>query len=431
MPTSVVKPGSLSRNAIPLSLTLAPALRGRGEGARALLLLATLASAAAHAQDGGTPSLLDQLDAAAGGPAATSAPAPAPNFLVRAFQSLNPDLSVILDLAGGWAERAPLRLAGDDPDLKGDAAHPGAGFTVQEAEFGFSAVVDPYFRGDVFLTIPNLEGLEVEEAMVTTTGLPWGLQVKAGAFRSAFGRQNGQHLHVQDFTRRPLVNAAYLGTDGLKGPGLQLSWLAPLPFFLQLDVEAFSLAPPDSLDQPTSFGGGARTDFTWAAELKAFAPLSDALSVAGGLSFATGLSPGLTGRPELEGARSWLYGADLMVKYKPPNQAGGYFALTWTTEYLVRKLGREVDGGVYTQLVAQVARRWSVGLREDVLGLPASSLQPLTSRTSASVSFIASEFARLRAYVEREFTHDPAIPDSLGAYLVLEVSLGAHGAHAF
>ena len=81
----------------------------------------------------------------------------------------------------------------------------------------------------MYLTIPNLTGIEVEEAFATTTSLPWNLQVKAGSFRSAFGRQNGQHLHVQDFTRRPLVNSAFLGTDGLRGPGLQVSWLTPLP----------------------------------------------------------------------------------------------------------------------------------------------------------------------------------------------------------
>jgi hypothetical protein len=392
-----------------------------------------LSSALAYAQDAGVPaepSLLDALDQAAGG-AAASPGAPSSNPIVRAFQSLNPDISVILDGVAGSSQRAPLRLAGDDPDLGGDATHAAAGFTLQEAELGFQAVVDPYFRADVFLTVPNLSGVEVEEAMVTTTSLPADLQVKAGVFRSALGRQNGQHLHVQSFTRRPLLNAAYLGTDGLRAPGVQVSWLLPVPFFLQLDVEAFSVGAPENLSQPTTFGGGARTDFTYAAELKAFAAASESLSISGGLNFATGLSPGLETNPELTGARSYLSGADLYVKFKPANEADSYFNVAWTTEYFARKLGRFVDAGLYSQVVVQVARRWSVGLREDVLGLPASELQPLTSRTSLSIGFTATEFARMRAYVEREFAHSAVVSDSWGAYFLLEVSIGAHGAHAF
>jgi hypothetical protein len=400
---------------------------------RAVLLLLVGWSVAAGAEDAGVPagpSLLEELDAAALAPPPGS-PAPSTNPVARFFQSLNPDLSVLVDGVVGYSERAPLRLAGDDPDLGGDTSHPAAGFMLQELEVGFQAVVDPYFRADVFLTIPNLKGLEVEEAVISTTSLPADLQVRVGVLRSALGRQNGQHLHSQDFTRRPLLNAAYLGTDGLRAPGVQVSWLAPLPFFLQLNLEAFSVAPADAADPPTSFGGGARTDLTWAAELKAFAPITESLSASAGLDFATGLAAGHLDPLGLAGPRTFLYGGNLYVKWKPPNEVEGAFSLAWTTEYFVRKLGRYLDGGVYTQLVAQVARRWTVGLREDVLGVPASAVQPLTSKTALSVGFVATEFARLRAQVEREFSHGGAAGDSWGGYLVVEISMGAHGAHAF
>ena len=206
-------------------------------------LLDQLDAAAASTVDAGAApasSLLDELDAAAGAPVVKPVTAPSPNIFVRAIQSLNPDMSVILDGVAGYSQRAPLRLSGDDPDLGGSASTEAAGFNMQEVEFGFQGAVDPYFRADVFLTIPNLSGLEVEEAFVTTSSLPLDLQVKAGIFRSALGRQNGQHLHTQSFTRRPLLNASYLAADGLRAPGAQVSWLAPLPFFLQLNLEAFS-----------------------------------------------------------------------------------------------------------------------------------------------------------------------------------------------
>src|SRR5581483_3620380 len=222
----------------------------------ALLLVALAFPAAAQQADGGVPEDLQkelekaiQSDQSAaqkqGQPGAPAPPAAVahsagatPQTLPRGSQSLNPDISAIVDADLGYVRRAPQLLSGDDPDLHADGTRHALGAAVQEVELAFSAIVDPYFKGEVYLTIPNLDGIEVEEAFATTTSLPWNLQVKAGSFRGAFGRQNGQHLHVQDFTRRPLINAAFLGADGMRGPGVQVSWLSPLPFFLTLSAEA-------------------------------------------------------------------------------------------------------------------------------------------------------------------------------------------------
>ena len=385
------------------------------------------------------PSLSEQIEAAAGGttspaaaPVAAATPAP------RAFQSLNPDISVIVDGTAGYGNRPSYSTAGDDPVLKGGSSDRPAGFTLQELEVAFQAVVDPFFRADVFLTIPNLEKLEVEEAVITTTSLPAGFQVRAGIFRSAFGRQNGQHLHLQDFTRRPLINEAFLGPDGLRAPGVQVSWLFPTSFFLQLSAEAFSVPRPDDTGHLTSFGGGKSTDLTYTTELKVFLPVGEALSLYGGVNAAFGKST----FPR-DGASTSVEGVDLYVKYKPPNVAGGYFSLAWTTEYFLRQVqplttGESVaqDGGLYTQLVFQVARQWFLGARQDFLGLPESSLQPRVERTSLSVTFVFSEFARLRLYGEHETSRSIGPPEgsnpaSYAAYLQLEVGIGAHGAHPF
>src|SRR5438094_2713131 len=372
------------------------------------------AAAAAAAAQGQSTAATQAPASATGG---TAPPVP----LVRGTQSLNPDVSAILDAEGGYQRRPLLFVNGDDPLLRSEEGKKAAGFAVQEVELAFSAIVDPYFRADVFLTIPNLTGLEVEEAFATTTSLPWNLQAKAGSFRSAFGRQNGQHLHMQDFTRRPLVNAAFLGADGLRGPGAQISWLAPLPFYLTLYAEAFSLGAPEApgsdvtLPPPVAtFGGGEPHDLTYAAEAKAFFPFGDAWSVYLGLSGATGVSPGLlqptAAGPNVLGAnrRSYLVGADVYLKWKPPNVAAGYNSLAWQTEAIWRHLDDSADvpggwdGGVYSQVVLQVARRWFLGLRGDVLGIPTSSSLGRTLRGAASITFQASEFARVRAYLEAE-----------------------------
>ena len=407
------------------------------------------------------PSALPGNTAAGGGRAEPQSAA------ARAFQSLNPDISAILDANAGYEHRGVAYRNGDDPDLRGGPDTKGAGFAVQEVELALSAVVDPYFKGEIYLTIPNLSGLEVEEAFATTTSLPGNFQVKAGSFRSAFGRQNGQHLHVQDFTRRPLVNAAFLGPDGLRGPGAQVSWLTPLPFYLVLYGEAFSLPSRGTpatdaaapVDPVSSFAGGTATDLTYLGVAKVFVPLADDLSLYAGVSTARGVSPGWLGvglasftNPSATGAsrRSTVLGADTYLKYKPLNESQSYFSLAWQTEAIFRHfeagsgLADEWDGGLYSQVVMQLARRWILGLRGDVLGLPSSSVMSRVLRGTASLTFAASEFARVRAYGEVENVSPgsggPFLPTAVAAadpqstfaaYLQLEFSIGAHGAHPF
>ncbi|TMA27395.1 MAG: hypothetical protein E6J78_10355 [Deltaproteobacteria bacterium] len=390
--------------------------------------------------------------------AVTGSTGTVPQTLMRGAQSLNPDISAILDATMGWQRRAPQFLNGDDPNLHGDTAH-ALGFTAQEVEVAASAVVDPYFKGEVYLTIANLSGLEVEEAFATSTSLPWNLQVKAGSFRSAFGRQNGQHLHVQDFTRRPLINAAFLGDDGLRGPGAQVSWLAPLPFFLTFYAEALSVSnAPASIDGPLpepvkSFGANVAQRPTLTAEAKFFLPFGEEWSLYGGLNFASGESPGLSvasGGTMGAGRQTQLFGADVYVKWKPANVAQTYGSVAFQAEVVVRHLAAgdgladDWDGGAYGQAVVQFARRWFVGARGDLIGLPASSVTARTARGAVDLTFQGSEFMRIRAYAELEKGNISFADQSVGMLLPavqpswapalffqLEISIGAHGAHPF
>lgn len=368
--------------------------------------------------------------------------APTPPSQLRTTQSptgsglMNPEISVILDSVAGAASQPRRSSAGDDPDFAGPAGTSTGGFAIQEVEIGFQSTVDPYLQANVFLTIPNLEGVEVEEAYAVTTGLPAGLQLKAGIFRSATGRQNEQHLHVQDFSLRPLINQSYLGSDGLRSPGAQLSWLLPLPFFLRLTAEALSVAP--SAESPT-FGGALRRSPTLGGNAKTFLPLSPSWSLFVGGSCVTGHAPpaGFTGDSELvaDGPRAVLAGGDLYLKYMPPNRVASYFTLALQSEYFWRHIWGDLtnssqsDAGFYVQVVAQLARRLHAGARFDRVGAPSSALQPKGDRMSAMVMFTPSEFSRVRLQGGRERIGDgDAIYEAL---LLLEFSIGAHGAHPF
>lgn len=352
---------------------------------------------------------------------------------------LNPALSFILDGTFGYYGRdngqfatLGLPIAGDDPsDVR-------QGFGVQEIEVAAQAAIDPYIEGAVFLTIPNLEGLEVEEGYLVTTSLPANLQIKAGTFRSQFGRNNTQHLHMQNFTRRPLMTSLLFGADGLRGPGAQVSVLLPLPWFATLYGEAFSIPTPEDPEILSTFGGGVRrvpADLTYTAVLEQYWGPTESTSILLGANFATGKAfdcPGPCADPGLASdPRSYLFGGDLYLKWKPPNVARSYSSLQWTTEVFARRL-EGVPGTVgagYTEPVLQVARRFFVGARLDITGLPSGPGVPRRYGTAASLTFTPSEFSRVRLYAQ-ELT-GPGAPATTVGFLQVEYSMGAHGAHPF
>ena len=77
------------------------------------------------------------------------------------------------------------------------------GFNARNVELAFDGAVDPYFEGFANIVFKldndNQTDVEVEEAFMQTTSLPFNLQLKAGQFFAAFGRLNPTHPHTWDF----------------------------------------------------------------------------------------------------------------------------------------------------------------------------------------------------------------------------------------
>src|SRR6266498_3571546 len=120
------------------------------------------------------------------------------------------------------------------------------GFNARNIELALDGAVDPYFEGFANIVFKldndNETEVEVEEAFMQTTNLPFNLQLKGGQFFAAFGRLNPVHPHAWDFVDDSLVNGLFLGPDGLRGVGAQLSWTLPTPWYLLCFVVRW--APP-------------------------------------------------------------------------------------------------------------------------------------------------------------------------------------------
>jgi hypothetical protein len=350
-------------------------------------------------------------------------------------QSLNPDLAAILDLAGGWRSAGhPGGVGGHDPQ--------GNGLTLQALELALGAAVDPFFRFDASILASGAHGVELEEAFATTLGLPGGLQARAGQFLTRFGRLNPTHPHAWDFADAPLVNGLFLGPDGARGAGAELSWLTPLPWFAEL---VGSATGPDleALGEGAGTGVKGPRDLVYTLALKQFFTLSDDWSLLWGLSGqAAPVTPGTADR-------ATLVGGDLLLAWRPvdsPQRA----AVTLQLEGMGRR--RQVGGarlddwGGYASLVWKPLLRWEAGLRGDLVRVlergpqdPGPPEGPLAvaaadladrARGSAQLTFYPSHFSRLRLQGGLE-TREGTAGTEWSVMLALEVVAGAHGAHKY
>jgi len=393
-------------------------------------------------------------------PAAFSSSSPSPLRLI--------DLSFDLLGAGGYstareADLRQLEAGGHDPKNRG--------FTLQNVELTFAGVVDPYLRGDAHIVLLIDESgetaIELEEAWLSTLDLPFHLQLEAGQFFTEFGRLNPTHPHSWDFVDQPVVNSRFFGPDGLRSPGVQLSWLAPLPFFAELvfsaqnshgeTVISFRNAPEETVAGRQLIERDVRglADVLYLTRLRTSFDLAEDLTLVGGLSALFG--PNATATD----THTRIYGADVYFKWRPLESNQGWPFLAWQTEALWRRYqaapvldaegaeaaGRTTldDAGLYSQLLWGFSRPWVVGVRYDrargertAFSLPdgdyASSLDALRDsrqRYSAVLSYYPSEFSKLRLQYNYDRAEFRSASDAHSAYVQFEILFGAHGAHKF
>jgi hypothetical protein len=415
--------------------------------------------------------LIAMLFATQGTPAQEAQPVTALSGLQRSFQSFNPDVSAIVDLYyhADDSEEGISHILGEMSGfghVHSDGEHhhhgPDEGFNLRHLELQFSAEADPYFKGSAIAAI-DVDGAEMETAEIETTSLPWGFKLKGGKFFSDFGYINARHSHEWDFSDQPLIHKLCLGDHGLNEKGLQLSWLAPTPFYLLAGVEALQGENETmfaySGEAPLPSHDGPRLGVGW---LKVGPNLPGNHGLQFGFSGASGNHQEAHDGDGDGTEDHWLdgdstfWGADVVYKYNSP-QAYGQGDLILQGEYFSRSRDLELVGhdlapqlignsrvddqdGYYVQAVYGFLPRWRGGLRWEQAGLTNDSELPdgsresfgSSSRVGAMLDFTPSEFSRLRLQVNRgSYETAEGAEDVMEVYLQWMVSLGAHGAHKF
>ncbi len=362
--------------------------------------------------------------------------------------SSNPDLSLILNgrYAAFSQPENTYRLPGF---ALGAEATPGKeGFSIGESELVISGNVDDRFSGRFTTALTADNETEIEEAYLETRQLGYGLTLRAGRFLSGIGYHNGVHAHAWSFTDAPLVYRAMFGT-AYGDDGVQLRWVAPLDFLLELGAERFR---GDSFPAGGGAGGGNGVG-TFFVRIGDDLGASHAWRI--GVSQYRGRNEGReTGdedAPDRFTGTSRIRGIDLVWKWAPDGNARRRSMV-----FQFERFRREEDGdftpnggsasayagtqsGYYFQAVYQFQPRWRAGLRLDRLEsstvnaalagtvLDAQGHHP--ERKSAMVDFSNSEFSRVRL----QFNRDHSRPGTTDRQWFIQyiTSLGAHGAHSF
>ena len=360
------------------------------------------------------------------------------NFL---FPLTNPNISLILNTFAYTSSLKGSELTGRFFPAHVEELGLKKGFNLESAELFFFSPVDSYFN--LHASIPITEaGIELEEVYFATTSLPAGFQIKGGKFRSGFGRINSQHPHQWDFADSPLPYPEFLGGDGIREKGAQLTYLPDLPFYTLMGIEVLQgenevLFDPDSKSGPKAFS----------AFLKASFDITDNSTLLLGPSLMKGRT-----KTESIAQGTWfrgdstLYGFELTHKWKHSKGRGltiqsEYFQMTQkgeleaalSTDSLTR-----VSDGLYAQGIYQW-NRWRFGARYDVLDIfkddyILAAVKQDTGRkpwrTTGSIEFNPSEFSRIRL----QYNNDQSVQDrETNHELILQftMGIGAHAAHPF
>lgn len=368
-----------------------------------LLILITNSSFAESEAD----SLIRQVENKTSSPPSAERNLGSLKYPVVGAAKLLPDISLIGTFAGAYFSTDPAGDQGHDPAA--------TGFNLQEIEVAFQSNIDPYLRADIFLGFHE-DGVELEEGFATTLGLIKGLQIRAGKFLIPIGRQNVKHLEQWHFIDNTLVNKYFLGVEALSEIGVEAAYVFPLPFYLQAQA-SFSNG-----ENTTSFGGARKEDFLYQGRITASFDLSQATTLLFGGSGATGFND--TGF----GNKTDVLGGDILLKYKP----GARTSLTWQSEGMYRQRRAPAtdlkDGGFYSYVDLQFMKRWHVGARFDMVGLPDDSIVQ-EWRITPALTFDPTEFSRLRLQYEYDKVENADAVHA--AFLQLVFNMGPHGAHAF
>ncbi len=352
-----------------------------------------------------------------------------PSPTIKNRTALLPDISILGNIVG--------KISSYENDSSKDKILP------KEIEVAFQGYLYPSVRSDIFFSLHRHENefkVDLEEANVTFLKLWDNFSLKVGKSLIDFGKINKVHQHERPYVDQPMAITTFLGEHGLSGEGFNLSYLFPIPIFLQIDAgywwvalhehgyeeKKLQTAPlidingeniEEILVPKENAGEFSLADKVYSNRLWSSFGITKDSELEIGFSFVRGMgSHYLHHKDETQ-----IFGFDLTYKLFPL----AFKKIIFQTEVL--KAIREVPIGIlerygmYNYLGYQVSKFWVLGLRYDWT----ENIFP-TKETRSSISAIITrnltETTKLRLQYNR-FLEEQEISEG---YLQIVFGLGPH-----
>jgi hypothetical protein len=348
------------------------------------------------------------------------------------INQFNPGMGVAIDSIFSYTSRGQAAAGLDRPG--------GFDAFLRTAELNLEASVDPFARAySVIAASADAQtgeaALNVEEASIVTTSLPWNLTVQGGRFFGEFGRLSYVHDHDLPFVTRPLVLDRYVGGES-QSDGFQVNYLFPTEHYLSLTVGVGDHFGGDLGPNGVSGYRSIGEVNSW-GRLSSYFDLTDNLNLETGVSGLVDSSADGVGSDPAQRDR-YIAAADLTLRYQPLGSSV-YQGWTWGTEVLRNSarfettpglLQQQESWGLYSYLEKKLNRQFKVGFLFDWFEDPANNSIE-TFRYSPYVSWNPSEFQLLRLqYSHTEPNSASGLKNSEAIYLQWSAILGRH-VHGF
>jgi hypothetical protein len=342
---------------------------------------------------------------------------------------LNPEITVFVDAGGSLSS-----------DHDNEARNR---FNLREAEVDFRAAVTPRADGVLVVAIgEEIENpfgdvevdfeFELEEGYLDVHTLPWDLALRAGKFRSAFGRNNLLHTHDLPQLTRPLAVQAFLGPEGLATVGASLSWLVPNPWDQYIELAAQFVNADGGSESPILDGPGVANPAVL-SHLKLFQDIGDTGSLELGTSFLYSQATG--GRDD-----GYTLGADATYLWRDP-AAPDFRSLLfqgelfWSSSDFKDEGSGDDNWGFYAFGQYQFSQKAYAGVRLDYTDLPGAETRRSGDSdwgVSSYITWYLAEALRLRLeyqHLERDLLGHANSEDAL--LLGITFFIGAHPPHPY
>jgi len=319
-------------------------------------------------------------------------------------------------------------------------------FQFRAAELNVEAPIDPFLKGWAVITgtngnSPTTNGgtptVDIEEAALQTTSLPYNLTVTGGRLFASMGRMIHWHDHELPVTDRPRSIDSFVGGES-RADGLEVSYLFPTDTYINATAGMYDKLGADNTRQDPA-GMRSLDQFTYLGRLNTYEDIGDDHSVELGVDSAWTPKRFVTSatNPAAQTRKNtWrtLSGVDFTYRYQPA-QGGLYRGIVWGTEILQND-ERRFDANNnptcrvnaysgYSYIQAKMGPRLRPGVLVDLAeGL--DQARQLTKTYSGFLTYDVSEFQRLRVVYSRQMDN---IPGSRQANIVALQWTGVMGHH--